>query len=813
VTTIEGQPSLFLKDLKGKEYPAIAEVKRNKRVNGQRELTLSFLFDDDGINEEFLHDIEFGWKIFFKGEWYTITTPTYALDGDKFSVGVSAVLSFFVDMNGHYLQDEVEDQSMTPANFFRELFEGTGYSYVIVDPLSANTLSYQANQSKTERFLYGVDRFEGEYTIRGKVAYIYALTGSDKNVILHEDLNVQDASVEVDGSGFHTWAKGFGDKDSDEDDYNLEVEYVSPLVEKYGYIEGPAIRDGSYKHADALTEAVKKQVENSYKVSTTITAVDLTNNGYPEMQFEEGDRVFLYVDRLNLNTQVRVVEIEETFDWEGNIIDVSYTLGNEGIAKRYKTQQYNAVSDFRDIQNGRKKIQTSWLDDAIRRASDIINGNLTSHFEYGVGEIIGINTDNPNGYMRFNTDGIGFSRDGGKTYRTAMTYEGIVADAITAGTLRGVVIEGVEIYGTDIFGGRLHSMNNQNTYWNLESGNLNMENAYFSLGGGANIHFDDSGNTITYERYDSTSGFNRTSGIGVGNAFNGRYPVIYMGTSGTGRGSFSANDDVYFNGFIANTNRRVYDDNVGNSVVGDLFDVRDQAYVVEKGYQFDLRSGRSSFSGINAASRDYDLGTPDRLFDRLYIRQVRTVGDFDIRNNAVTGLGWRLSTIQEDGRVSLRGLNMGAYNYELGSSESYNAFFYGYISHLRPGTSSSDDGSGVGSSDRPYRYGHIRSLTVHENFYNNSLRDYKENIRDLPLDIAINFVKNNQVKIFNYKESEEESVGLIRDEIVIDPENESLIGTETAIAPTNIQFMNQLVIKNLLERVEKLEDTENEPTA
>ena len=450
---IKGQPSLFLLDLKGKEYPAMAEVNRKKRVNGQREISLSFLYDD--INADFLHDIEFGWKILFKGEWYTITSPTYALDGDKFNVGVDAVLSFFVDLNGHYLQDELEDKSKTPASYFRELFEGTGYNFVLADNLAANTLNYQANQSKTERFLYGIDRFKGEYVIRGKQAYIHGLIGSDKDVILHEDLNIKDVSIEVDGSGFHTWARGFGDKDDSEEDadYKLEVEYVSPLVNKHGYIEGPAIRDGSYKHKDALTEAVENQVENSYKISTTITAVDLTNNGYPEMQFEEGDRVWLYVTDLNQNQQVRVVEIDETFDWEGNIIDAQYTLGNEGIATRYKTQQYDTLSDFRDIQNGRKKIKKSWLDDAIQRASDIINGNLDSHFSYGAGEIIGINRSNPNEYMRFNTDGLGFSRDGGKTYRSAITHEGINADFGVFGTLRGILIEAVEMHGSEIYGG------------------------------------------------------------------------------------------------------------------------------------------------------------------------------------------------------------------------------------------------------------------------------------------------------------------------------------------------------------------------
>ncbi len=655
---IEGQPSLFLLDLKGKEYPAMAEVNRKKRVNGQREISLSFLYDQ--INQDFLHDIEFGWKILFKGEWYTITGPTYSLDGDVFSVGVDAVLSFFVDMNGHYLQDEIEDKSQTPAAYFRDLFEGTGYSYVLVDNLLANTLNYQANQSKTERFLYGVDRFKGEYVIRGKVAYIHGLIGSDKDVILHEDLNIQDVSIEVDASGFHTWAKGFGDKDegAEDADYELEIEYVSPLVEKYGYIEGPAIRDGSYKHKDTLTEAVKNQVENSAPISTTITAVDLTNNGYPEMQFEEGDRVWLYVDRLDLNTQVRVVEIDETFDWEGNIINAQYTLGNEGIAARYKTQQYNTLTDFRDIQNGRKTLEFNWLPEAIRRASDIINGNIDSHFSYRAGEIIGINRSNPNGYMRFNTDGIGFSRDGGATYRTAITYEGIVADAITAGTLRGIVIEGV-----DIFGGYIQSLNNDNTFWNLGTGLFRMQNANFELGGGANILFTDPGNRIYYQLNSWSAGF------GVGRSINDTYSFSFMGVSRSGGRPHPRDEDDY-SGFIANANDRELVDDIGNSSVGNRFQVRDKAIKYTKGFEFELRgSNNFRMRPISAGSQDYWLGATNNQFAGIYVRQMRTSHGFLRFQNSSSDYstqGFRMDTTYDgDEHLYFRGINSDEY-YSLG---------------------------------------------------------------------------------------------------------------------------------------------------
>src|SRR5699024_5848804 len=151
------------------------------------------------------------------------------------------------------------------------------------------------------------------------------------------------------------------------------------------------------------------------------------------------------------------------------------------------------------------------------------------------GEIIGINRNNPNGYMRFNTDGLGFSRDGGKTYRSAITYEGIVADAVTAGTLRGIVIEGV-----DIFGGTLQSLNNTNTFWNLETGKMQLESANFEMAGGAKIVFKDPRNNLTY-----TFG-GRTSGIGFGNSV-GNKAIVFIGHTRSSD-PFAARDSSNFRG-------------------------------------------------------------------------------------------------------------------------------------------------------------------------------------------------------------------------------------------------------------------------
>ncbi len=708
---LNGQPSLFLQDLKGTEFPAIAKVDRKKRVNGQREISLSFLYDQK--NESFIHDIEFGWKILFRGEWYTITNPSYSLDGDYFSVGVDAVLSFFVDMNGHYLQDEVEDKSSTPTAYFTELFKDTGYNYVLIDNLSSNTLNYQANQTKTERFLYGIDRFKGEYAIYGKLAYIHELIGSDKDVILHEDLNIQDVTIEVDGSGFHTWAKGFGDKDDNEEDaeYKLETEYSIPaLVDKYGWIEGPAIRDGSYKYESNLKDAIKKQIENSAPTSTTITAVDLTNNGYPEMQFEEGDRVFLYVADLKQNQQVRVVEIDETFDWEGNIIDAQYTVGNEGIAARYKTQQYDTLKDFRDIASGRKTLEYNWLPEAIKRSSDIINGNIDSHFHYGAGEIIGINRSNPNGYMRFNTDGIGFSRDGGKTYDSAMTYEGINASAMVTGSFVANFIKG----------GILESLNGR-TLFNLDTGELDMKNASFTLGSGAKINFTSRNNKIKYTVFDDEIGSEFSSGLGVGLAIGDRFPFAYMGTNSKGDLDTLSPS---FSGFIANTVSRINNDDSANAVYGNrLRFINHTDY--SKGLTIDFFDNPS----IVPWGGNFELGDAGSRFNRVFANEVRGSQSIYIRDAYGAG-GLRIDTdwgaSGEGSNLGIIPLNTGEYLYNLGRENS--EFTHAYVTSVHAdwvngtvvGTSTHNAKMSIEDLDGRSAFDYFNMMNVKTFFYKDS---------------------------------------------------------------------------------------------
>src|SRR5699024_2149369 len=110
----------------------------------------------------------------------------------------------------------------------------------------------------------------------------------------------------------------------------------------------------------------------------------------------------------------------------------------------------------------------------------------------------------------------------------------------------------------------LQSLNNSNTFWDLETGLMELENAELRLGGGALIQFLSSSNRLRYTRN------NRHSGLAFGTSINDEYGFVAMGATNTNQ-PFNVNDDAGFSGFIANHFARETEDGIQNSVVGRRF--------------------------------------------------------------------------------------------------------------------------------------------------------------------------------------------------------------------------------------------------
>ncbi|MEN2468012.1 phage tail spike protein [Ornithinibacillus sp. JPR2-1] len=239
---------------------------------------------------------------------------------------------------------------------------------------------------------------------------------------------------------------------------------------------------------------------------------------------------------------------------------------------------------------------------------------------------------------------------------TSAKIASVNADKINAASLSAISAN----LGT-VTAGRLLS-SNDNMDLNLNTGTLRMQNAAITIANGAQINFEDAGNTLTYRKYDSTDNLTRSAGIGVGDRIGNRYPFVYLGTTGASNlNSLSQ----YFSGFIANSTAATGTDNAANSVNGFIFQMRNRAVGWDKGITYDF-NGNPTITMIGGNSFDYSVGP-------LY--QIKGKQAFNIQNYYNNRSGWFIETNYSGSGadITFRGMYGEDYNYQIGGNSTTNA--------------------------------------------------------------------------------------------------------------------------------------------
>src|SRR5690606_15168670 len=137
------------------------------------------------------------------------------------------------------------------------------------------------------------------------------------------------------------------------------------------------------------------------------------------------------------------------------------------------------------------------------------------------------------------------------------------------------------ISANQLVGGILESKNS-NTRFNLNTGQLTMQNAEFVLDGGATIRFRAPSNNLTY----SYGG--RRAGIGFGNSVGGK-AITFVGHT-RASDPFTARDSSDFHGFVSNAAIGGDSPIPVNTVVGQYFRVRNNIGDIDNGFEFNVTS-------------------------------------------------------------------------------------------------------------------------------------------------------------------------------------------------------------------------------
>lgn len=244
---------------------------------------------------------------------------------------------------------------------------------------------------------------------------------------------------------------------------------------------------------------------------------------------EAGDLIYVK-DENSENFTVRVVEQE--LDLTGGLFSkIICPTGSDSI-------NFDSVeSSIRRELN----IQKTALQEAIEKATAALNGSKGGYYELldtdsdgnPDGWIIKEDEGGTKGIIRANKAGIGLSKDGGKTYKTALTYDGIAADAI--------VCEDLSAFKATIGGWNIDEQAIYKDYFNDDG---SMYRAYYQAPGMATDDVNITEHMILSSQYFNSSGdidWNQGFYLTVGGKFYGKRieTIDNIETNVTGKNTFA----------------------------------------------------------------------------------------------------------------------------------------------------------------------------------------------------------------------------------------------------------------------------------
>jgi len=279
-----------------------------------------------------------------------------------------------------------------------------------------------------------LELYGAEFDLVGNEVRLYKQIGYNTDFQFRYKHNIKTLSKTIKTDNLSTYIKGYG-KQNDDGTYVATAEYTSPMAAIYGIRHAEPVYDERFTNNESLLEYIKSKLQDTPEISITIEFVDLAKAGYPLPRPRLGDTVYLIYEPLGIDITTRIMEIT---DYPESDRSPEVTLANfkesfADVSMRYTKSQ---IEKIYNEQTGR--IRYTVLDEAVKQATEALQSAQTElKFDNG---IIAIDKNDQNNIVLFNSAGIGISDDGGQTFRTAMTGSGIVADVITAGTLRGITV-------------------------------------------------------------------------------------------------------------------------------------------------------------------------------------------------------------------------------------------------------------------------------------------------------------------------------------------------------------------------------------
>ncbi|EZM37276.1 phage tail protein [Streptococcus pyogenes] len=328
------------------EYGAISVIRHTNAVNGERSVSGEIYTNSDVLN-----NIDRGWRLRFEDEYYVVIYAKPVDVGQKTQVSFDAIHQFFWDFSKSSIYEGLGDGSHTIDTYLETVFKGSGYRYKL--EVGVNAFRKQSFNYKSRLDLFNeIIKATGlEFSVSGKVVRLLKNIGTDLSTVVRKNFNMNDLTIEKNIDSFITYQKGFGAWADPEDHSKgrLEAEYESPLAKEYGRLEGAPLTDERFTVADNLKEALKSNVENSYKISVKIDMEDLMRAGYRCERPVAGDYIMAINETLGFQERIRIVSFTSYYDATGALVKHEVTCNDIGSVKKQSVGSLSINSRINQI--------------------------------------------------------------------------------------------------------------------------------------------------------------------------------------------------------------------------------------------------------------------------------------------------------------------------------------------------------------------------------------------------------------------------------------------------------------------------------
>lgn len=430
---------LIVIDSNTKEAEPISDYKDLVVKNGINAYEpLTFYLHKTEANQHAFVLIENENFIEFEGHQYRIKQSYEQLRGNTPVKFVTNARHRIYDLLDIYRHNTLTTGAKSINEVLSFIFNGTRWTFAVIDPFPTVEFENFGNENCLELFNKVIERYGAEFDIIGTEIRISLPKYSLIDMQFRHNHNIKTFRKNIDTNNLSTRIKGTGKLNEDGTPV-VEAEYISPNASLYTddngnieYRDAPPYSNETITHQATLVEHLKAAIQDTPDVSFELEFSILQDAGYTKPIPEKGDVIPTILEELNVDVDLKIMEIER---YPNTNRSPKVALGS--VRKDADDQLIDYQKSLLDKiwDENKKAIRYNVYDEAVKRATEMLNNSLTE-LEYppGMG-IIARDPNDPNKFVAFRSSGIGITQNNGVSFSEAITSLGVTTSLLTAGQI------------------------------------------------------------------------------------------------------------------------------------------------------------------------------------------------------------------------------------------------------------------------------------------------------------------------------------------------------------------------------------------